>query len=117
MTETPSLIDNGINNLGTDYVLKTISTTGVEDAYGTATHTFIESTIKAMIGDPLKGDKMVLAGDIGYGDMTATLKSTQEIKVDDRLIYRGDEWEVVTVSIITYQGSVTHKRVGLKRRD
>ena len=111
-----SLIDNGIDTIGSSVTLQTVTVTQSEDVYGTATYAYANSTINAIITAPNKNDRLLALGVITAGDMVGTVKSTQAIKEGDLITYDGSDWEVVIVTVATYQSSTTHKRVGLKRR-
>ena len=111
-----SLIDNGLEQFGTTLTLKTVTVTETEDVYGTATHSYANTSILGMIGDPEENDRMLAAGILETGDMVATVKSTQAIKEGDLITYNSEDWEVVKVVVMTYKDETTHKRVGLKMR-
>lgn len=110
-------IDNIIAHVGSTVSHKTVSESVDDPIYGTQTESFSSGTdISAIISPIEENDILLKQGILSVGDMKAHVKSDQDVKEGEIIVYDSVNWDVAIVTTTPYMSATLCKTAGLKRR-
>lgn len=104
-----------INLYGEEVLLEAITVGTTQDAWRDGEVVWTTSTITVLIGDVHRNDSWFKTGLLEAGDLVATLKASDTVKLRDRIAHNSISYEVVDLKINRLQGGILNQRIALKR--
>lgn len=105
-----------LQSQGMDVTLRTVSLTTDDDTYGTASESYTESTIKAVVQHAKIDEVLKRFGNVEKVEKVAYLSGDVQISEKDYLVVNSEVFGIYKIDEFEFAGQTIFKKVWLRKK-